>query len=96
MRDGCLARLKLIDLDPLVIHGDMGERDVVQLVHARQQRVAGILHGVYPVAAKKLDDQLIERLRAGAHHDLVRLDAHAPVVVQVCGDRLSKLWRSGC
>ena len=67
---------RLVDADVLYLH-------LIALINSGNLAVAGILHSVALVPAQKLDQQMIQQLRPGAHNDLLRIHLHPPKLLQI-------------
>lgn len=82
---------QLIHPDSLAVHAYIAEGSAVHLVDLRDLSIAGVLHSVTALPAEKLDQHVIEILRASAHHDAAGIGLQSPKLAQVSGDGLAQL-----
>ena len=83
MQDFCAALLQFLRDDAVLVHGDVVGGHVVLFINFTQAQVAGVFHGIAPLAAQELDENAVQILRPRAHHDLLRVDGHAPELIQM-------------
>ena len=79
----CAALLQFLRDDAVLVHGDVVGGHVVLFINFTQAQVAGVFHGIAPLAAQELDENAVQILRPRAHHDLLRVDGHAPELIQM-------------
>ena len=74
-----------------IVDADALNANLVTLVDGGDLTVSGLLYGIALVPAQKLDQQIIQQLRACANDDLLRVHLHGTKLPEIPGDGHTQL-----